>query len=373
MQWWVVSPVGPGRFDGIGDFSDALNHAINLIEPCRLVIGDPWSVLDARASALDRCRGLFVQYSPPAFVGRDWSPLRRLLAAARERKLPVVTTVHEYWPPASLSPRRMFHRARCRRALRQLMSLSDIVVVTTPYAAGELASSGLPRAEGFTIIPIGTGIPPLVPSDPSSEPATLVMFGQPAAMSAPVLRRLAEWQAAPDAPRMRWIARDADEIRRCWRQAGGREHADGIGGLDIRGGLPAPDVSHLLAHAAAALAPYDDGASTRRSSLAALAAHGLPVVATDGRYTDRRVRESGALLLSPLGDGDAFVANVARILADPALRASMGAAMRRFYDAELSWPRLAAQYVAAAGVAAQRMRRPPSSAGPADLRDRVRN
>jgi glycosyltransferase involved in cell wall biosynthesis len=356
VQWWVVSPVGPGRFDGIGDFSDALNHAINLIEPCRLVVGDPWSAMDARAGALDRCRGLFVQYSPPAFVRHDWAPLRRLLVAARERRLPVVTTVHEYWPPPSISPRRLVQRALCRRTLRRLMSLSDVVVVTTPYAAGELAAAGLPRPEGFTIIPIGTGIPPLVPSDPSSEPPTLVMFGQPAAMNPPVLRRLAAWQASPGAPRMRWIARDAEEIRRCWRDAGGRDAADGRG-LDIRGGLPAPDVSHLLAHAAAALAPYDDGASTRRSSLAALAAHGLPVVATDGRYTDRRVRESGALLLSPLGDGDAFVVNAERLLADPALRASMAAAMRRFFDAELSWPRLAAQYVAAAGVAAQRARK----------------
>jgi glycosyltransferase involved in cell wall biosynthesis len=58
------------------------------------------------------------------------------------------------------------------------------------------------------------------------------------------------------------------------------------------------------------------------------AAAGLPVVACAGTEPDPMVAPDGALLTAPTPD--AFAAGVARLLDDPALRDTMGAAARRF-------------------------------------------
>jgi glycosyltransferase involved in cell wall biosynthesis len=62
------------------------------------------------------------------------------------------------------------------------------------------------------------------------------------------------------------------------------------------------------------------------------AAAGLPVVACAGSEPDPMVAPGGALLTAPTPD--AFAAGVARLLDDPALRGTMGAAARRFVAAE---------------------------------------
>jgi glycosyltransferase involved in cell wall biosynthesis len=62
------------------------------------------------------------------------------------------------------------------------------------------------------------------------------------------------------------------------------------------------------------------------------AAAGLPVVACAGADPDPMVAPDGALLTAPTPD--AFAAGVARLLDDPPLRATMGAAARRFVAAD---------------------------------------
>jgi glycosyltransferase involved in cell wall biosynthesis len=62
------------------------------------------------------------------------------------------------------------------------------------------------------------------------------------------------------------------------------------------------------------------------------AAAGLPVVASAGPEPDPMVAPGGALLTAPTPD--AFGRGIARLLDDPALRAAMGAAARRFVATE---------------------------------------
>ena len=59
-----------------------------------------------------------------------------------------------------------------------------------------------------------------------------------------------------------------------------------------------------------------------------LTAAGLPVVASAGAEPDPMVAPAGAVLTAPTPD--AFAAGVARLLDDPALRETMGAAAQRF-------------------------------------------
>ncbi len=344
-EWWIVAPPPTGPFDGIVDFSAELAAAINATEPARLLSshaglaeitgGDP--------------QGIFLQYSPPAFVTAELPKLLSQLSRLRARGVPIVTTVHEYWSPATLSPKRAVWRWLCKRALRAVAARSSRLVATTPYAASFLLDAGIPGAQHAAIVPVGSGIPALARAVDSegqardARPLTIAMFGQPAIFDRAVVLAMARWIAEQSPrPRWIWIARSADEMRGWWRELGAPDV------VEFHGGQPAAEVAQLLRESDLAVAVYDDGASTRRSSLAAIMASGLPVVALDGRFTDDRLRNSGAFLLSPIGNGPVFIANLERTVNDAALRRQMAASSSRLYEAELSWPQIAKQYLEAA-------------------------
>lgn len=336
-EWWIVAPPATGSFDGIAHFSAELAAAINDIEPARVIA----SHAGLAQTAGKEPRGVFLQYYPNAFVTPQLASLLLSLSRLRARGVPVVTTVHEYWSPPSASIKRAVWRWLCKRALAAVASRSSRLVVTTPFAGHFLAKEGIHSAATAAVIPVGTGIPPISRlSLKTPGPATLAMFGQPGIFDREVVLHFARWVAQRNPrPRLIWIARSADEMRAWWRDLGAPDV------VEIHGGLPAERVSQLLSEASIGFAVYDDGASTRRSSLAALMAHGLPIVALDGRFTDDRLRKSGAFLFSPLGDGPAFIANAERLISDHALRSSMASAMSAFYENEISWPRIAEQYL----------------------------
>lgn len=340
--WWIVAPPPTGPFDGIVDFSRELAAAINTIEPARLISSH--AGLDEGAG--QNPSGIFLQYSPPAFVTAGLPKLLSDLSRLRARGVPIVTTVHEYWSPASLSPKRAVWRWLCKRALRAVAARSGRLVATTPYAASFLADAGIPGARQAAIVPVGSGIPAFARTVGAEGQArdgrqlTIAMFGQPAIFDRAVVLAMAQWIAAQSLrPRWIWIARSADEMRGWWRELGAPDV------VEFHGGQPAGEVAQLLSEADLAVAVYDDGASTRRSSLAAIMASGLPVVALDGRFTDDRLRNSGAFLLSAVGHAPAFIANLERAVRDAALRREMAASSSRLYEAELSWPQIARQYL----------------------------
>jgi glycosyltransferase involved in cell wall biosynthesis len=77
--------------------------------------------------------------------------------------------------------------------------------------------------------------------------------------------------------------------------------------------------------------PYEDGATTRRSSLIASLAHGVPVVASLGTLTEPVWQASGAVALVP-GSANAFAEAVRGLLADSSRRAVLGRAALELYD-----------------------------------------
>jgi glycosyltransferase involved in cell wall biosynthesis len=95
----------------------------------------------------------------------------------------------------------------------------------------------------------------------------------------------------------------------------------------------------MLSAADIFLAPYEDGISTRRTTLMAALQHGIPVVATLGPLTDRLLREAGSRLdLVPVEDRAAFAERVSRLAQDPERRKALGAAGRTFYEEQFAWP-----------------------------------
>jgi glycosyltransferase involved in cell wall biosynthesis len=82
--------------------------------------------------------------------------------------------------------------------------------------------------------------------------------------------------------------------------------------------------------------PYPDGVCGRHSSAMAALAHGLPVVTTDGRFTEPVWRESNAVRLVAMASSDAperLGATAVALLRDDAERARLAGAARRLYDA----------------------------------------
>jgi glycosyltransferase involved in cell wall biosynthesis len=126
-------------------------------------------------------------------------------------------------------------------------------------------------------------------------------------------------------------------------------------GIFVRdaGSLPAEAVSMHLAAMDLLLAPFIDGASTRRGSLIAGLAHGLAVVSTEGPSTDPMLRfvHGKALWLTPVGDRAAFAAAVLQLAQQSALRASLGEEASAFYAAHLDWSRLARRVLKTLSVA----------------------
>ena len=369
--WITLSPSLPGCFDGIGDNAWNLARALSahgrvhqVARPLGAVAAgktravhsgaasvqdvevlDSWRELAtaswrARARAVD---GVVVHYFPPAFLHHDLPALVRWLETVTRAGRPVVLAVHEIGPAKDGRLRRTVIRALYRQVLLALLARTSQVIVTTDWARRELASARLTIGRDVRIVPIGSNIS-RVPATAPPVDHTLVMFGQPGHMYREAIVALGRWLATHGAMvRLTWLGRSTDELRAAWcGQYGLPAHR-----VTFDGGLPEAEVSARLSAASIGLAPYDQGLSTRRSSLAALVEHALPIVGLDGPGTDDLLRQSGAFMLSPLTDADAFVRNVAAVLTDEPRRRALAQAAERLFTTTLSWPRIADAYLAA--------------------------
>ncbi len=106
-------------------------------------------------------------------------------------------------------------------------------------------------------------------------------------------------------------------------------------------GSPAA-ISRLLDCCDVFVQPYPDGASTRRTTLMALLAHGRPVVTNSGPSTEPLWKDSGAVELVPSGDGPALGRAVARLLSDAPARSRLGERARALYDSRFDVSRTVA-------------------------------
>jgi glycosyltransferase involved in cell wall biosynthesis len=104
------------------------------------------------------------------------------------------------------------------------------------------------------------------------------------------------------------------------------------GRLLAPGELPPERVAAHLAVCDVLLQPYADGASSRRTSLMAGLAQGLPVVTTEGALSEPLWRQSGAVALAAPDQAGAAVEAAEGLLADAAARAALGEKARALYD-----------------------------------------
>jgi glycosyltransferase involved in cell wall biosynthesis len=254
-------------------------------------------------------------------------------------RVPVVVTVHEYWPASSWSPRRAVLRWQNRRRLAAVLGAASAVVVTQDIYARGLRDAGVCDGKAVHVIPAGSNITRVAAAGPRT--GGLLLFGQPASFQPTHLAALAAWLAAGiDRPPLTWIGRSRDELRRAWSDAA-RGASDAV---TLVGGATEAAVSALLSQATVGLAPYANGASGRRTTLAALLQHGVPTVATVGIATEPWLTETSGLRTVTGNEPRAYLAAVEALLRDAGERDQLSRNAETLFSARLAWPHLAEQY-----------------------------
>lgn len=330
----VLSVKPAGVFDGVGDFAAALAASLTDAGAAATAIArderGTWAALPPAAG-----RAVILNYVPQPFLSIDFVPLLRWLARARASGSAVIVVVHEFLPPRDSLKRRLA-AVPLGWMLRALLARASAAVVTHDVARRELAALGF-RPEAV-VVPVGAAIP--VTPGARHDAAELVMFGQPASFDPALVRALAQGGGEPIGGRVVWLTRSAaDAAAWCAR------HGIDVQGIDVREAYEAAQVSGALGQARGALAPIVDGVSTRRTSVAAMLAHGLPIAGTDGACTVDALRRSPAFLLSRTGDGAAFLAHARRLARPGPESAMMSAAARQTHDEIYAWPGIAARYL----------------------------
>lgn len=123
------------------------------------------------------------------------------------------------------------------------------------------------------------------------------------------------------------LGRGSEEFVGRWK----REHPAMSSRIQAAGYLAAEELAAHLASCDVLLQPYPDGASSRRSSLMAGLALGLPIVTTEGVLSEPLWRQSDALRLVP-PDVSQLVAGIERLLSSAKERMRLSAAASELYQ-----------------------------------------
>lgn len=290
--------------------------------------------LDRALNAFPTPRRLLVQYTPNAW-GRKGTNLGfcQWLGRRREAGDQVWTMIHEsayHWTWRD-KPSRLALAAVHRVMLHALLKASERVFFSTLAMERRLYRYGPVGRRPIVWLPVMNGVP--VIDDPERAaalkrrlaPRGALLIGHFGTFSAALCHALG--QIVPG------LLRDRPERVALLLGRNGRRFAESLRGAEPRladriiatGGLePAPLSLHLQA-CDLLIQPYNDGVSTRRSSLMAGLAHGRPIVSNLGINTEPIWVGSGALALAPTIDPTALTGVAEDLLGDPARRARLGA------------------------------------------------
>ncbi len=306
---------------------------------------DGWSPADLTGlgEALDTFptpRRLLVQYTPNAwgYKGLNLGFCRWLVARRKEYGDEVQLMFHEVAYPWLIRdrPTRWLLAAGHRWMARTLLKAGGPVDVATPAWESLLRRYGAGARREIGWRPVPSNIPVIVDSEavatirqkvaPRGE-SIVGSFSSFAALTGPRLAEVLS-NVLQDRP---------DRVALLIGQGSDRFAADliattpGVSGRVIAtGSLPAAEISTHLQACDLMVQPYPDGITTRRTSLMASLAHGVATVSNRGRSTESFWAEAGALGLASCVE--TVMAEVERLLADPAERARIGDAGHALYQ-----------------------------------------
>ena len=328
-----------GGVDAIDEYSARLTRALDEAGIAARYVS---TGLRAARRLEGRPAWILLQYNPFSYGRWGVAPglIRDAISMRRRTGALLAISIHEPWGDVR-DWRSALMSAYQRAQLRSLMRVADrIIVATEAYG----------RAIGHRAIhvPVGSNITPLgLPGVQARERlglgeqlvVTLFGTGHPS-------RALGHAEAAIAALRAQRGAGEMTVLNL------------GLGSPQVRlpqdvevvtPGRLAPEEISLRLHASdLLLLPFTDGVSSRRTTLMAGLAHGVPVVGLSGPSTDRIfVQRGDALRLTPFGDPSQFARAVVDLGADEDARRALGAGGRGLYRAEFDWPIIARRVGAA--------------------------
>jgi glycosyltransferase involved in cell wall biosynthesis len=359
-SWHILTGEYPPQPGGIADYTARLVTAltargeeVHVWAPGRpLPRGFAPSGLRAIGCGLaaTRARGrepiVLLQYAPNAFGMRGANLLLCLWLLFRTWRHgdDVRVMFHEpffYFARQSVRRNALALVQRVMAAL--LLASSRIAYVSTPSWAPLLARYA-PRRRTFVWLPIPATV---LPSDDlaavararqaaaPSEGAIVVghFSSYPDDVSRQVAPVLGGLLAASENASALLIGRDSDRFR--------ERFCASFPGHDARvratGELIPSEVAHHLRACDLLVQPYPDGATSRRTSLMAALACGVPTVTTLGPLSEPLWQSAAdALELAPADNRADIVARCLHLTTAPARRAAMGTAARAFYDRNFS-------------------------------------
>lgn len=283
---------------------------------------------------------VLLQYVPNA-LGARGANVRfcRWLLRTRRRGADVRVMFHE--PFFYFTPR---HPLRLGLALIQrlmaavLLRAGRFIYLSTERWI-ELLRPYAPPGVRWTCLPIPSTLPTDVDPDPSSRPAlnpdaTLIghfgTFGDHVAGELEPLM-VAVLDARPQTHFL-LVGRRGEEFARAFHGQNPRFAAR----IHATGALPAARAAAALKACDLLVQPYPDGVTTRRTSVMAGLALGLPTVTTEGALTEGVWRDSGAVRLASASNVRAQRDAVLAAVDDPQGRVALGAAGLRVYEAHFA-------------------------------------
>jgi glycosyltransferase involved in cell wall biosynthesis len=316
-----VSGEYPPDIGGVGDYTAQLRAALGW--PSQVIARRDVGRWNARGvlralSSLPGRRGIVhIQYQAAAFDLLGDICLLPLLVRATRPHVRLVTTFHDARVPF------LFRGARLLRlrSVRLLARTSHAIIAADER---DLTALGSSAGQGHQV-PIGSNVPCSPPNGYArqafrhalgvADDETLVAyFGLLNASKG--LDTLLDVLDRLERARLLFIGGNAgasDATNRATTERLAQRLSNER--ITVTGFLEAREVSaHLLA-ADVAVLPYSDGASARRGSLLACAAHGLPIVSTEP--ASQAVAD--AVLAVPSGNAAALADAVQRVMADAAL------------------------------------------------------
>lgn len=307
--------------------------------------------VDAALDALPGPRRLLVQWVPHAYGHRALNVAFCRWVSRRARRGDILDLmVHEPFlafregslrHDAAAAVQRLMMAILLRRASRVWVAIPAWAALLRPWTFG--------RDVPFSWLPVPSTIP-VVESNGAVPRFRTSVLGRPDGCIAghfgtytPATRRDLQRllpQLLADVPELQvqLLGRGGEEIVNDFRASLGRDGAR----VQASGPLSAADLSCRLQACDFMLQPYIDGASTRRTTLMAALAHGLPVVTTVGRLSEPFWRDSDAIAAVPAGDIQAFGQMASAVARDPGRRIRLAEAARATYAARFGLPHVIA-------------------------------
>lgn len=325
--WHLLTGEAPGA-GGIGDYTAVLAEGLRAAgEEAHLWTGRRPAALDALLDRHPAPRRLLFQYAPQAWGARGMNlAVCRWLLRRRAMGDEVRVMFHEpFYPFGWTRPwrnllalaNRGMARLLLRAASRAYVSTSAWVPLLRPFAPPGLRIDLLPIPSTIPFVDDPAAVAGLraALSDGGAK-RVVAHFGTYGAVVAPLL---AEAVGA--------LAQRRSDVRFLLLGRGGEAFAARLPpSVDAvaPGGMDARTLSLHLQAADATMQPYPDGVDTRRTTMMACLAHGVPTAATRGRFTDRDWDGAPIHLAS---SAEAMAEGIDGLLAAPPDRE----AVRRFY------------------------------------------